>query len=265
MNQKDRLIYLITHLMEEHNPDHGMDIPPLLPLDEGELRQIFRALVNVRLPQAIDEEFLRVQDDYLQAFHASRLQTGLSDLEPVEDQIYLWQGDITSLKVDAIVNAANSEFIGCFIPNHHCIDNEIQSKGGYQIRLDMADIRYQQNGGRKEPMGRAQLTPGHNLPARYIIHTVAPITNGRISPLKSQLLGQCYTSVLKKADDHQLNSIAVCCIGTGQFGFPQEEAADIAIDTVKTYLRDQESDLQVIFNVFEDSDLEIYQRKLKKV
>ncbi len=263
MNQRERLIYLVTYLMQENAQGDSIEIEPILPLAENELASMFRGLMNVRLPYPIDDEFLSVQDDYLQERHAQRYQPRLEDLEEVEKQIYLWQGDITSLKVDAIVNAANSEFLGCFIPNHHCIDNEIQSKGGYQIRLDVAKIRREQ--GRKEPMGRAKITPGHNLPAKYIIHTVAPITMGKSSAVKSQLLSECYQHVLKLADEHKLSSIALCCIGTGQFGFPQDAAADIAIQTVRDYLKEQSSSLQVIFNVFEDSDLEIYQNKLKKV
>lgn len=261
MNQKERLIYLISYLMEENAQGQGIAIEPLLPLDEGQLMTMFRGLVNTRMPYPISDHFLEVQNDFLQEWHAEREKNNFEDMLEIEPQIYLWQGDITSLEVDAIVNAANSEFLGCFIPNHRCIDNEIQTKGGYQIRLDVADIRQEQ--GRKEPIGRAKITSGHNLPAQYIIHTVAPITMGKISAVKSYMLADCYKSVLKLADDYQLDSLAVCCIGTGQFGFPQEEAADIAIQTVKNYLQEKQSKLKVIFNVFEDKDLEIYKEKLK--
>ncbi|MDO5456988.1 MAG: protein-ADP-ribose hydrolase [Atopococcus tabaci] len=261
MNQKERLIYLVSYLMKENAQGEGIAIEPLLPLDENQLMTMFRGLINTRLPYPISDYFLEVQDEFLQEWHSERENNTLEDMIEVDSQIYLWQGDITSLEVDAIVNAANSEFLGCFIPNHRCIDNEIQTKGGYQIRLDVAEIRKEQ--GRKEPIGRAKLTPGHNLPADYIIHTVAPITLGKISAVKSYMLSDCYKSVLKLADAHQLESLAICCIGTGQFGFPQEEAADIAIQTVKSYLQENQSKLKIIFNVFEDKDLEIYKRKLK--
>lgn len=261
MNQKERLIYLISYLMEENAQGQEIAIEPILPLDEGQLMTMFRGLVNTRMPYPISDYFLEVQNEFLQEWHAAREKNSLQDMMEIDPQIYLWQGDITSLEVDAIVNAANSEFLGCFIPNHRCIDNEIQTKGGYQIRLDMAHIRQEQ--GRKEPIGRAKITSGHNLPAKYIIHTVAPITMGEISAVKSYMLSDCYKSVLKLADDYQLESLAICCIGTGQFGFPQEEAADIAIQTVKNYFQENQSKLKVIFNVFEDKDLEIYKEKLK--
>lgn len=261
MNQKERLIYLISYLMEENAQGQEIAIEPILPLDEGQLMTMFRGLVNTRMPYPISDYFLEVQDEFLQEWHAEREKNSLQDMMEIDSQIYLWQGDITSLEVDAIVNAANSEFLGCFIPNHRCIDNEIQTKGGYQIRLDMAHIRQEQR--RKEPIGRAKITSGHNLPAKYIIHTVAPITMGKISAVKSYMLSDCYKSVLKLADDYQLESLAICCIGTGQFGFPQEAAADIAIQTVKNYFQENQSKLKVIFNVFEDKDLEIYKEKLK--
>lgn len=261
MDQKERLIYLISYLMEENAQGQGIEVKPLLPLDEKQLTTMFRGLINTRLPYPVSDEFLEVQDDFLQEWHSERGGNTLEDTLKVEPQIYLWQGDITSLEVDAIVNAANSEFLGCFIPNHRCIDNEIQTKGGYQIRLDVAAVRQEQ--GRKEPIGRAKITSGHNLPAKYIIHTVAPITMGKVSAVKSHMLAECYQSILKLADDQQLETLALCCIGTGQFGFPQKEAADIAVQTVKDYLQESQSELKIIFNVFEDKDLEIYKEKLK--
>lgn len=260
MTQKERLVELVTYLMDENAQGETIEIEPLLPLSEKQLWQMFRGLINVRLPYPIAEEFLEIQDEFLKNAHRNRPLTHLSDLKENRSQIYLWQGDITSLAVDAIINAANSEFLGCFIPNHTCIDNEIQSKGGYQIRLDCYDIRQKQ--GRKEPIGKAQVTLAYNLPSDYIIHTVAPITMGKSSPIKAQMLAHCYESVLSKADELALDSIALPCIGTGQFGYPQAEAADIAIETVTRYLEENDSSLQVIFNVFEDRDFEIYTDKL---
>lgn len=260
MNQKERLTYMVEYLMAENAQGNSINIAPLLPLSERELKTMARGLINTRLPYPISDEFLRIQDEFLQEEHAKREALTVDRLPQISEQIYLWQGDITQLAVDAIVNAANSEFLGCFIPNHHCIDNEIQSKGGYQIRLDCKAIRDEQ--GRKEPIGRAKITPAHNLPSKHIIHTVAPITWGRISEIKKQMLSECYRSVLTIADENNLESIAICCIGTGQFAFPQEPAAEIAIQTVNDYIEETDSKLKVIFNVFENSDLEIYQRLL---
>lgn len=260
MDQKERLIYLVTHLMKENAEGDSIAVEPLLPLSYTQLLHMYRGLINLRLPYEISEEFLQVQDDFLKAYHAGRDQVSFNEMTEVAPQIYLWQGDITQLAVDAIVNAANSEFLGCFIPNHHCIDNEIQTKGGYQIRLDCYDIRQEQ--GRKEPIGRAKITDAHNLPSNYIIHTVAPITNGKPSGIKDKMLADCYTSVLKLADENNLETVAFNCIGTGQFGFPQERGASIAIETVTNYLKETGSSINVIFDVFEDSDLEIYNNLL---
>ncbi len=260
--QTERLQSMITYLMQEEGNQVDLDIPKLLPTDEARLYTIWRALVNLRLPNPVSEEYIETENAYLQTALKQKEVTTLADLTPIEPQIYLWQGDITQLAVDAITNAANSEFLGCFIPNHHCIDNEIQTHAGVQVRLDCYNIRQEQ--GRKEPVGKAKITSAYNLPANYIIHTVGPIANGKPSPIKAHLLAECYRSVLTLADQKGLESVALCCISTGEFGYPQEPAAEIAIETVKNYLQETKSQLNIVFNVFLDSDLAIYQSILNK-
>ncbi|MGX7106987.1 protein-ADP-ribose hydrolase [Hutsoniella sourekii] len=262
MKQRDRLRWMITYLLEENAQGQGIEIEPLLPLREEELYYMWRGLLNTRLPYPIGDEFLKVQDDYLQEDLKSQTVMRLSDLEPVTDSLYLWQGDITKLEVDAITNAANSEFLGCFIPNHHCIDNEIQSKGGYQIRLDCYEIRSRQ--GRKEAIGKAKVTPAYNLPSQWIIHTVGPIAWDGVTEFKKRLLAQAYRSVLAMSDEIGAQSLALSCISTGQFGFPKDQAAQIAIQTTRDYLKQTHSPLKVVFNVFLDEDYTIYHELLKQ-
>lgn len=223
----------------------------------------WRHLVNVRPPEAITEEYLAHEDHFLQAYNTQEEWTTLRHLTPVESEnIYLWQGDMTLLQVDSIVNAANSELLGCFIPNHNCIDNIIHTKAGIRLRLACHDMMIEQ--GKKEPVGKAKLTPAYNLPANYIIHTVGPTASGRVTRINQKLLAKTYQACLEMADRNQLKSIAFCCISTGVFGFPNEPAADIAIKTVRDYLAKHDTDLKVIFNVFEDEDYTIYKEKLGK-
>ncbi|MGL5273412.1 MAG: protein-ADP-ribose hydrolase [Phocaeicola sp.] len=171
--------------------------------------------------------------------------------------MYLWQGDITRLKVDAIVNAANSALLGCFVPMHRCIDNAIHSAAGAQLRISCNALMQ----GGAEPTGDAKITKGYNLPARYVLHTVGPIvTNGKPTPKQEEELAKCYHSCLTLANEYGVESIAFCCISTGEFGFPQQRAAEIAVSTVLNYLESEESISikKIIFNVFKDEDLSIY-------
>mgnify|MGYP004524758729 FL=1 len=186
--------------------------------------------------------------------------TDISALTPIQPDIYLWQGDITTLKCDAIVNAANNQMLGCFCPNHGCIDNAIHTFAGVQLRLDCAELMKKQ--GHEEPTGQAKITPAYNLPCRFVIHTVGPIVYGRLTDKDCELLRSCYRSCLKVADENSLKSIAFCCISTGEFHFPNERAAEIAIDTVKKYKAETQSEIKVIFNVFKDTDYKIYRELL---
>lgn len=204
-------------------------------------------------------EFWSLQDAYLQETLAHKRVTGLSDLQEVEPQIYLWQGDITSLEVDAIVNAANSQLLGCFVPHHRCIDNAIHSQAGLQLRLACYQLMKAQ--GHLEATGQAKITPAYNLPANYVIHTVGPIIQTGVGPQDEELLASSYQKSLELAVEKGLISIAFCCISTGEFRFPQKLAAEIAIKTVRAFVHDHPQ-LQVIFNVFKDEDREIYQELL---
>ena len=190
--------------------------------------------------------------------------TEVDDLSPtrVSDRIYLWQGDITTLRADAIVNAANSGLCGCFIPLHSCIDNIIGSKAGIGLRNYLGNIMDKQ--GHPEPTGQAKITPGFNLPCKYIIHTVGPIVEGRLTKHHEEQLASCYRSCLKIAEENGIKSIAFCCISTGVFMFPNQRAAEIAVETVRDYLKDHDGIEKVVFNVFKDMDLEIYERLLNQ-
>lgn len=231
-----------------------------IPAQEAEQKWLLRALMNVREPKAIDPEFLRVQDAYLQQVRSENGVVHVKDLEPIEKGIVLWKGDITRLDADAIVNAANSGMLGCFHPNHGCIDNAIHTYAGVQLRLECEALMEKQ--GYPEKTGAAKITKAYNLPARYVIHTVGPIVAGRLTELEFRQLASCYRACLELAAAHHLKNIAFCCISTGEFHFPPEKAAQIAIDTVRAFQKEHGTELEVIFNVFKESDEAIYKRLL---
>ena len=256
MNQQDRLDYLINYLIKENNEYRQV----ILPNTEEEKKNILRSLLNIRMPKPISDEFINIQDLYLQEEMKKQDIVSLNDLVPIRDRIYLWQGDITKLKVDAIVNAANSALLGCFIPCHKCIDNAIHSAAGVQLRLECKKIMdLQQN---EEPTGMAKITKGYNLPAKYVIHTVGPIINGKLTRKQCELLSSCYKSSLELADLYGLKSIAFCCISTGEFHFPNDIAGEIAVNTVLQYFKETNTEIEVIFNVFKEKDREIYRKLL---
>ena len=252
MNQDQRRIKLIQTLLAERPEYRGTDIPDSLQ----EQKRILRSLFNVRMPGKISEEFLKVQDEYLQEANRDKGITELSELKQIEDGIYLWQGDITTLRCDAIVNAANSGMTGCYQPCHNCIDNCIHTYAGIQLRNACADLMTKQ--GHEEPTGQAKITPGFNLPCKYVLHTVGPIVSGSLTKEHERLLASCYRSCLELADEYVVKSIAFCCISTGVFMFPNERAAEIAVRTVRDYRKETNSRIEVIFNVWKDIDYEIY-------
>ena len=256
MTQDKKRQYLITELLKER-PEYA-DIS--VPKDETEQKKLLRALFNIRLPLPISDDFLKVQNEYLQEEIAQKGITSIDDLEPIKPDIYLWQGDITTLKCDAVVNAANSQMLGCFCPNHGCIDNAIHTFSGVRLRLKCAEIMKIQ--GKNEATGKAKITPAYNLPCKYILHTVGPIVTGKLTDRDCELLRSCYRSCLTLADEYKLNSIAFCCISTGEFHFPNDKAAKIAIETVGEYKKLTSSKIKVIFNVFKNSDYEIYREYL---
>lgn len=251
-------MYLIKSLLAEDRRYEDVAVPAA----EGEQRRLLRGLMNVRPPRAAGREFLRVQDDYLRQELAEEGVTGLDQLRPIDadGQLYLWQGDITRLRCGAIVNAANSGMTGCYVPGHRCIDNCIHTFAGVQLRSACARLMAQQ--GHEEPTGQAKLTPAFNLPCRYVLHTVGPIVTGRVTARDRALLASCYCACLTKAAEAGLESIAFCCISTGVFCFPNEDAAEIAVQTVKEFLQTPTTIKKVIFNVFKDLDKEIYTRLL---
>lgn len=252
MTQDERRVYLIRALLDEQGYRNE------IPRDVFEQKRLLRALFNVRPPVAANEDFLAVQDAYLKEAIREKGVTRLSDLTPVQNGLYLWRGDITALEVDAIVNAANSALLGCFSPNHGCIDNAIHTFAGVQLRLACHEIMQAQ--GHEEPTGTAKITPGFNLPAKYVLHTVGPIVSGRLTEKHCEQLASCYESCLKLAAENSLKSVAFCCISTGVFGFPQREAAEIAVETVTAFQK--EHPIDVVFNVFKEADLRLYQALL---
>lgn len=256
MTQDEKRIYLIKELLKEQPQYSGVEIPQ----DEREQKILLRSLFNIRMPIPANEEVLKIQDEYLQAETAAKGITHIEDLAPVQKGIYLWQGDITTLAADAIVNAANSALLGCFVPCHGCIDNAIHTAAGMQLRLECAEIMRIQ--GHEEPTGSAKITKAYNLPCRYVLHTVGPIVGGKLTAEDCRLLENCYRSCLELADKNGIKSIAFCCISTGEFHFPNEKAAQIAVKTVKEYLKKNPNGTKVIFNVFKDTDYQIYRRLL---
>ena len=259
MERKKELQYLIQVLLTEM-PEYRAQAA-FFPADETAQRRLLRSLMNLRPPVPASEDFLKVQDAYLQERLAQRGVTKLENLEPVRPGLYLWQGDITTLAVDAIVNAANSQMLGCFVPCHGCIDNAIHTYAGVQLRLECAGIMGRQS--HEEETGRAKLTKAYNLPSRYVLHTVGPIVQGAVTQADRELLASCYRSCLDLAAEHGLHSVAFCCISTGEFHFPNQLAAEIAIQTVEGWQRQNPDQIEVIFNVFKDSDYEIYKHLLR--
>ncbi len=253
MNHEQQREWLTRQLLEEAPEYRSMGIP-----ESGqEQKKLLRALMNVRPPRPIGEDFLSVQDEYLAEENLANV-TDLADLAPIpsDERMFLWQGDMTALKIDAIVNPANSAMLGCFIPLHSCADNLIHSKSGIQLRLRCDCIMRAQ--GHEEPTGQAKITPGYNLPCKYVIHTVGPMVEGELTKEHERLLASCYRSCLELADQYQLESIAFCCISTGVFMFPNQRAAEIAVDAVRRYYADTGSRIKTVFNVYKDLDLRIY-------
>ncbi len=256
MKQKERRIYLIKELLFERPEYAGMEIPS----DEQGQKNLLRSLFNIRMPRAVSKDFLNVQDDYLQEETRRKGITDIAELAPVQEGIYLWKGDITTLKCDAIVNAANAQMLGCFCPCHGCIDNAIHTFSGIQLRLACAEIMKKQ--GHEEFTGNAKITPAYNLPCKYVLHTVGPIVNGAVTKKDEDLLASCYRSCMELAEKNGAQSIAFCCISTGEFHFPNHKAAEIAVRTVKEYKVQTGSSMEVIFNVFKELDYDIYRELL---
>ncbi len=268
MTHDEQRVWLIQKLLDEDFRYEGYEIPK----DEQAQKDLLRALMNVRMPDPISDEFLAVQDEYLQVENNSVKVTDVNELEPcrLDERIYLWQGDMTALRFEAITNPANSALLGCFRSLHSCADNIIHSKAGIALRLcckkymDEQAAKYGED--YEEPTGRAVITPGYNLPAKYVIHTVGPIVHPFLTQEHKDLLASCYRSCLDVAAENNVESIAFCCISTGVFMFPQDKACEIAVKTVREWL-DQHPDTsvqKVVFNVYKDEDLRLYDAVLNK-
>ena len=252
MNRYDNLGWICRYLLDENPRYRQMAVPESLE----ERQQLMRSLLNIRPPMPVTEEFLQAQDAELQAQLEDKGIVEMSERGMVE-----WQGDITRLKVDAIVNAANSQMLGCFVPMHRCIDNAIHSAAGVQLRLACEDMMQ----GGEEPTGCSRITHGFNLPAKYVLHTVGPIVTTTKPLCQHEVqLASCYHSCMDLADKNGLASIAFCCISTGEFRFPNDQACEIAIRTVRDYLASHpQTHLKtVIFNTFKDIDHELYRNAL---
>lgn len=260
MIQDERRVYLITELLKENKYNTNIKIPE----DINEQKNLLRALFNIRMPQEIGENFLKIQDEYLQEELENKGIIELKNIKEIEKNIYLWRGDITTLRIDAIINAANSKLLGCFQPNHGCIDNAIHTFAGIQLRLECNKIM--KNQGYNEITGTAKITKAFNLPSKYVIHTVGPIIYGQLTEEDCKLLESCYKSCLSLIEEKDLESIAFCCISTGEFRFPNDVAAKIAINTVRNFLEKRKiegkKEIKVIFNVFKERDEEIYRKLL---
>lgn len=249
----NKLDGLIKYLLAERNIT-AADIPS----SPDERFRLYRSLVNTRPAVKADSAYLAEEKEFLQEMTAEKGITDISSLTPSEKGIYLWQGDITTLRCGAIVNAANSGMTGCWSPCHSCIDNCIHTFAGVGLRYECADLMEAQ--GHEEPTGSAKITSAYALPCQYVIHTVGPIVRGRLTAEHCRLLKSCYSSCLELAVSKGIKSIAFCCISTGVFGFPQREAAEIAVNTVREFVKCH--DIEVIFNVFSDKDFGIYKKLL---
>lgn len=250
----NRLDYLIDYLLSERNDLGNITIPN----NEQDKFRLYRSLVNIRPAWQADESFLQAEDKYLTELTESKGITDIADLTPIEDGIYLWQGDITTLKCGAIVNAANSGMTGCWQPCHSCIDNCIHTFAGVRLRYECDRIMQEQ--GHEEPTGKAKITSAYNLPCDHVIHTVGPVEQGQLTDEHCRLLESSYQSCLELAVQNGIDSIAFCCISTGVFGFPQREAAEIAVRTVREFIKKHA--IKVIFNVFKEDDHEYYKELL---
>ena len=252
----EKLLYLINYLAKENKINIGE-----LPSNEIELKNLFRSIMNMCPPNDISEDYLKIEDEFLQEELDKKLITNIENLKPIKNNLYLWKGDITALKIDAIVNAANSAMLGCFYPMHKCIDNAIHSAAGTRLRLFCRDI-INRCGGYLET-GDAKITPAFNLPCKYVLHTVGPIIKDKVGKKDEELLYLCYKSCLNLVVENNMESAAFCCVSTGEFRFPNDLAVDIALSSVNDFLKEnKERNIKIVFNVFKDIDYELYNKKI---
>lgn len=260
MTQNGRLDYLV----EEFKVDSVQYKDLQTPKDTEGKRRILRSLMNIRMPRNMDEAVLAVQDEYLQERIRENGIVESADIPIIRDRMSIWQGDITRLSVDAIVNAANSQMLGCFVPMHTCIDNCIHTFAGVQLRAEcnrqMNQLRIRYGSNYEQPTAVPMLTDAYNLPAKKVVHIVGPIVQHKLTPELEKDLEDCYKNTLDICAENGLKSVAFCCISTGVFRFPNQRAAEIAVKTVTDWLHDNPGKVErVIFNVFKDEDKRIYE------
>lgn len=267
MNKHELQEQRLNFLLKEFEADAGRDGNIEIPNNMGEKQKILRALMNVRMPKKMADEVIKVQDEYLRECIQEKGIVTLADIPAIRGNLSVWQGDITRLKVDAIVNAANSQMLGCFIPLHTCIDNQIHTFSGIQLREEcnnkMEKLREKYGRDYEQPTAIPMLTEGYNLPAKKVVHIVGPIVSGGLTSDLEKDLADCYTNTLDMCMENNLKSVAFCCISTGVFHFPNKRAAEIAVSTVEEWLKAHPDSLErVIFNVFKDEDKKYYEELL---
>ena len=262
----EKLDYLIDYLLKESGREN-------FDYSNRDKKSLYRALVNVRQANPISEDFLKVEDEYLQEELKNKIITDVKKIKTIREtyenakvvnsnKICLWQGDITKLEIDAIVNAGNSQGLGCFIPNHNCIDNQINTFAGVRLRLAcneiMKDLNYNLE------TGKAIITKGYNLPSKYVIQTVGPIIENKVTEEKEQELANCYINSLKLAIETGIKTIAFPCISTGVFRFPKDKACRIAIKSVDEFISENKDKIdKVVFNLWSDEDVMIYEQNIR--
>ncbi len=262
--QNERLNFLLEGFRADSKNYKDIKIPS----DGEEKMRILRSLMNIRMPGRMSDAIIKIQDEYLQECANEKGIIGLSDIAIAKDNISIWQGDITRLKLDAIVNAANSQMLGCFIPMHTCIDNQIHTFAGIQLREEcnskMNDLRKLYGNNYEQPTAIPMLTDAYNLPAKKVIHIVGPIVDSGLTPKKEEELALCYCNTLDMCLENGLRSVAFCCISTGVFRFPNRRAAQIATSTVEKWCtKNHDAMDRIVFNVFKDEDREYYEEFLQ--
>ena len=263
MTNEQRLAYLVEVFRKDS--DEYKDVT--MPEDAEEKRRILRSLMNIRMPKELPADVLAIQDAYLQERASEKGIVHIEDIPVIQDLFSIWQGDITRLAADAIVNAANSQMLGCFVPMHACIDNCIHTFAGVQLREEcnrkMKALRVRYGGDYEQPTAVPMLTDAYNLPANKVVHVVGPIVQGELTPEHEIALADCYRNTLDLCMENSLRNVAFCCISTGVFHFPNDRAAEIAVDTVRRWLSAHPGQIdRVIFNVFKDEDRRLYEQIL---
>ncbi len=273
MTQNERLDLLVEEFKEDSVQYRNLETPG----DTEGKKRILRSLMNIRMPKTMPAAVLRVQDEYLQERVKENGIVTPDEIPTIAengsrhafaDKLSIWQGDITRLAVDVIVNAANSRMLGCFVPMHTCIDNCIHTFAGIQLRAEcdrqMRKLRAEYGPDYEQPTAIPMLTDGYNLPAKKVVHIVGPIVEGRLTKDLEQDLADCYKNTLDLCLENGLKSVAFCCISTGVFHFPNARAAEIAVKTVTEWLKAHPLAMErVIFNVFKDEDKAYYEAELR--